>query len=74
MYNNIMSIMNSYNAMADRNRIVFEALRSLRNEIHGALDIADRVEVARLIGWTNLRCIERRIAEADTILNNHPNT
>ena len=44
------------------------ALLHLRNEIHGSLEISDRKEIARQIGWTNLRCLERRIEEADQVL------
>ena len=44
-----------------------EALRSLRNEVHGSLEICDTEELARMIGWTNLHCIENRITEADAL-------
>ena len=46
----------------------WEMLRKLRNEIHGALEIADRTAIAHEIGWTNLRCLEQRIEETDELL------
>lgn len=45
-----------------------EVLRKLRNEIHGMLGIVDMTELARLVGWTNIRCLETRLTEADKAL------
>lgn len=44
-----------------------EALESLRNEIVGQLGIA-REEIREAISTTNLRCLERRIDQADAAL------
>lgn len=49
------------------------ALRSLRNETHGAL-YAYEPEIRGVIGNTNFQCIERRLDQADKLLSSSAET
>jgi hypothetical protein len=46
---------------------LLDALKSLRNEIVGQLGIA-REQIRAAISTTNLRCIERRIEQAEAVI------
>ncbi len=48
-----------------------EALQSLRNEVAGSLGAWEN-HLAQLIGVTNVRCLQRKVEEADAALSSTP--
>ncbi len=48
-----------------------EALESLRNEVAGSLGAWEN-HLAQLIGVTNVRCLQRKVEEADAALSSTP--
>ncbi len=52
---------------AQKVRRLVEALRSLRNEVHGAIDIGE-LGIREAVGNTNVGCIQNCLQEADAAL------